>query len=406
MQNFIKTLCAGVALGLSACATTSAPIRNSIPIATPDPTPPIAQIPKTPPRTAVAPPLGAPAPSLIIPLYQSPLTALPHWAEADPRPALKAFQNSCLRWEKADPADFVDRYLPEYGTYRDWQPACELAKIMPVSGAKQFFEREFVPVRPRDQTGDGGLLTGYYQPEIMVRKIPTPEFSEPILSKPDTDAVRKLPRSALTAKSARVIAYGRPIDVFFMQVQGSGHMVFKDGRKIRAAYAANNGYDYASIGRVLIERGEVTKNQSSKGDIERWMKKAGPKKSRELMNQNKRYIFFAEQAITPGEGPVGAMQVPLSAMGSIAVDPRYHPYGTPAYLVVKLPQTPGDYRGTERGQLVIAQDTGKAIKGALRADLFFGSGDRAGQLAGVMKHKAQWMILLPRELVERETPIA
>jgi len=159
-----------------------------------------------------------------------------------------------------------------------------------------------------------------------------------------------------------------------MQIQGSGVLHFNDGEKLRAAYAANNGYSYTSIGRVLIDRGELTKDQASKKDIENWMIAAGPAKSRELMNENKRYIFFAPETILPGEGPKGAMRVPLTAMGSVAVDPRYHAYGTPLW---------------------VAQDTGKAIRGKLRGDLYFGSGFEAGDRAGVMKHPANWTVLLP-----------
>lgn len=381
---------------------------GAIIIANPDPAPSAVKIPKVPPSSAEAPPATSPAPEIIIPVYQSPLTALPYWNETDHGPAFLAFKNSCIRWADADPNSPVSKHLPAYGKFSDWQSACELAALLPDTSlaGKQFFEREFVPVRPKTLNKESGLLTGYYQPEIEVRTVPNAEFSEPILAKPKSERVRTAPRNALTSKSARVIAYGRPMDVFFMQIQGSGHIRFENGRSIRAAYAGNNGYPYNSIGRVLIKRGELTKDRSSKRDIENWMQKNGAVKSREVMNQNKRYIFFVEQAIKEGEGPMGAMRVPLSAMGSIAVDPRYHPYGTPAYLIVKLPQEPGDYRGVEQGRTVIAQDTGKAIRGALRADLYFGSGDKAGALAGVMKHKAAWMILLPRVLAERRAPVS
>jgi len=380
---------------------------NEIIAANPNPRPVTASIPKAPLTQSDAPPASSPAPEIIIPVYQSPLTALPYWNTGNHGPALSAFKNSCVRWADTNATDRVSQHLPEYGTFADWRQACELAALLPdtPAAAKQFFEREFVPVRPKTRNKETGLLTGYYQPEIDVRLFPTTEFSEPILAKPTSKSDQSKPRSAINAKTSRVIAYGRPMDVFFMQIQGSGHIRFENGRSVRAAYNGNNGHAYNSIGRVLINRGQLTKDRSSKRDIENWMQKNGPKKSREVMNQNKRYIFFVEQAIKEGEGPMGAMRVPLSAMGSIAVDPRYHPYGVPSYLIVKLPQTAGDYRGTEQGQLVVAQDTGKAIRGALRADLYFGSGDAAGSLAGVMKHNASWMILLPRALVERRSPV-
>jgi len=245
------------------------------------------------------------------------------------------------------------------------------------------------------------LLTGYYQPEISVRKISSGEFTEPILAVPKDKTKLKLPRSKVNANTSRVIAYGRPIDVFFMQIQGSGHLRYKDGRILRAGYAANNGQSYKSIGSVLIRRRELTKDQASKDSIEAWMKKAGPKRARELMNENPRYIYFKEQAIVEGEGPLGAMRLPLTAMGSMAVDPRYHPYGTVYYVTGKIPQSKGDYKGKESGLILVAQDTGKAIRGAKRGDLYFGSGDAAGDRAGVMKHKMKWLTLLPRRLAER-----
>ena len=220
----------------------------------------------------------------------------------------------------------------------------------------------------------------------------------------------KKPRSEINANSSRVIAYGRPIDVFFMQIQGSGRLRYPDGRSLRAAYAGNNGKPYTSIGRVLVERGEMKLSQASKQSIEAWMERNGPKKTRALMNENPRYIFFAEQSVAIDafgieEGPRGAMEVPLTEMGSIAVDPRYHPYGTLVWLETKLPQEGGDYKGKETGILVSAQDTGKAIRGALRGDLFFGAGDDAGNRAGVMKHDVRWKILVPKSIA-RSQPVS
>jgi len=165
---------------------------------------------------------------------------------------------------------------------------------------------------------------------------------------------------------------------------------------LRAAYAANNGQSYRSIGAVLVARGDMTLEQASKQAIADWMTRNGPAAARQLMNENPRYIYFTEQSIRAGEGPQGAMRVPLTGMGAIAVDPRYHPYGSLAWLNTTLPTQPGDFRGQPTGLLVTAQDTGGAIKGPLRADLFFGSGKDAGDRAGVQKHPVSWTILLPR----------
>lgn len=334
---------------------------------------------------------------------------LPDWADADTRPALTSFRRSCKSWVKADPDAFLNKNLPDYGTYRDWLPACAKAKFagQTKEGARAFFENEFALLSLKTLTDDSGILTGYYEPEIEVRLTPDQTFREPILAKPTNSAVLKKPRSQINANSSRVIAYGRPIDVFFMQIQGSGRLKYQDGRSLRAAYAANNGKPYTSIGRVLVERGEMKLSQASKQSIESWMEKNGPAKTRALMNENPRYIFFAEQSVAVDElgveeGPRGAMEVPLTEMGSIAVDPRYHPYGTLMWLETKLPQAGGDYRGEDTGLLVSAQDTGKAIRGALRGDLFFGAGDEAGERAGVMKHDVRWRVLVPKSIAKSQ----
>jgi len=330
---------------------------------------------------------------------------LPGWTEADTRPALSSFRRSCKSWVKADPDAFLNKNLPDYGTYRDWLPACAKVDLIGSSekAARDFFEEEFAPLSIKTLTEEAGTLTGYYEPEIEVRLKADSTFSEPILAKPTNPAVLRQPRSQIRATSSRVIAYGRPIDVFFMQIQGSGRLKYKDGRGLRAAYAANNGKPYKSIGRVLVERGEMKLSQASKQSIEAWMETHGPKQTRALMNENPRYIFFAEQSVAIDdfgieEGPRGAMEVPLTEMGSIAVDPRYHPYGSLMWLETTLPQEGGDYTGKETGLLVSAQDTGKAIRGPLRGDLFFGSGDEAGDRAGVMKHEVRWRLLVPKSI--------
>ena len=250
-------------------------------------------------------------------------------------------------------------------------------------------------------TSATGLLTGYYEPELEVRLLPTQEFHAPILAKPEDERTLNLPREKLSAISSRVIAYGRPIDVFFLQIQGSGRLRFKDGQLLRAGYAANNGKPYKSIGKILIERGELSKDQASKDSIEDWMEKNGRKAARDLMNENPRYIFFAEQSLGQNKGPRGAMQVPLTAMGSMAVDPRYYPYGMPIWVETRLPQKGRDFRGKAQSILLMAQDTGNAIKGPMRGDIFFGSGDAAGARAGVMKHQGRWAVFLPKALALR-----
>lgn len=413
---------------LSACATTQTPpaapsvpdivaaepptaaVETDAPPSTtrsdPDTTPsqPVPTTPLTaplPPEVVVVPDVGLGA--AVEPVMpeadggpSDPFLTLSGWSGADHTPALLAFKQSCKRLLKRAQTHPLHREHPALGNHGDWADVCRAANQ--ATDASLFFETHFVPMAV---STEAGLLTGYYEPEVDVRAVPDAIFSEPILAVPRSDGVRKRPRAELNAQSADVIAYGRPMDVFFLHVQGSGRLHFDDGRTVRAGYAANNGRPYRSIGRVLIDRGELTREQSAKRNIEQWMIKAGPEKSRALMNENPRYIFFSKQDIPDGQGPKGAMQVPLTAMGSIAIDPSQNPYGIPVWLETRLPTKARDYRGVETGLLVITQDTGSAIKGRHRGDLFFGAGPSAGARAGVMKHDARWTMLVPRTLAER-----
>lgn len=318
------------------------------------------------------------------------------------RPALAAFEKSCRVWARKNPNGYFNASRPDLGRVADWRAGCHEVQRAKKSSraARQFFETWFYPQSIRSDTESTGLITGYFRPAISVRRRPDSVYSEPILSAPKTDAARRLPRSRITADTAEVIGYGKPVDVFFMQIQGSGILNFRNGHRVRASYAANNGYPYTSIGGVLVRAGYMTKEQASKQAIEDWMAKAGPKSARMLMNENKRYIYFKAGDLIANDGPTGAMNVPITAMGSLAVDPAFHTYGVPIWLNVKLPSKPEDYRGVDTGLLVIAQDTGKAIKGLLRGDLYFGSGDDAGGRAGVMKHPGTWTVLLPASLMQ------
>ena len=333
----------GAAFLSTACTTVSKTPAPSGPAATTPPGPVViaAPLPTPPPAPIVQTPRPAPIEPPPEPVIQAParsgFAALPYWNTHDSRPALFAFARGCESWAKADPDAFLNANLPEYGRFGDWSTACQgaavLASIDPsAADSRNFFEAWFRPVTVTTASTAEGLLTGYYEPEVDVRLAPDAVFSEPILAKPKSDKALKLPRAKVNAATSRVIAYGRPIDVFFLQVQGSGRLKYADGRILRAAYAANNGHSYRSIGGVLINRGELTREQSSKQSIADWMERNGPKAARDLMNENPRYIYFAEQAIRPGEGPQGAMRVPLTGMGAIAVDPRYHPYGSLAGL--------------------------------------------------------------------------
>ena len=376
-----------------------APVSSSPPLISP---PPILPPPVSPP--SVSGPLRQPPNSVGAQNFQIAFSDyLPGWESADLRPAITAFARNCPIWDARDPQAVLMTEKAEFGDYAAWQALCNVLPPAPYNdaAARWFFESYFLPSNLLTSDRLDGLLTGYYEPEIDVRARLDGEFSEPILAKPSGDKLRQQTRANIYRNQVdyKVLAYGRPIDVFFMQVQGSGRIRFANGAVQRAAYGGNNGYKYKSIGGVLIRRGELTREQASKQSIEDWMTRAGTTAARNLMNENPRYIYFGLEDIAPGEGPNGSMRAPLTAMGSMAIDPKSRPYGVPVWLETTLPQFSGDYRGQRQSLLVIAQDSGNAIKGAARGDLFFGSGDAAGELAGVMKHDVTMTHLLPRSLV-------
>ncbi|MEE2565383.1 murein transglycosylase A [Hyphobacterium marinum] len=352
--------------------------------------------------------------------------ALPGWAEADPRPALGAFRRSCARLAALSDDTPLSPRVDYAGTAGEWRRACALSALDAGSAAaaREAFEAAFRPVAISAPDAVSGMITGYYEPEVDVRREPDSEFSQPLRARPDDLLTADLgafderlagqrivgraegrafipyrSRGEIEAQDAGTpLAWGRPIDVFFLQIQGSGRLVWDDGATARAAFAAHNGLPYTSIGRVLIDRGEMDLSDASKDGIEAWLEEAGPATARALFNENPRYAFFAIEPLDdPSLGPRGAAGISLTPMASIAADPAFHPFGVPVWLQASLPDAP-----TWAG-LVVTQDTGGAITGPLRADLFYGWGDTAERRAGSTRAQASWTVLLPVEIAERLT---
>ena len=185
------------------------------------------------------------------------------------------------------------------------------------------------------------------------------------------------------------------VDLFFLQVQGSGRVRLTDGRMVRLSYANQNGHPYRSIGRELVERGELTVEQASMQGIRTWVR-ANPVRAGALFNSNPSYVFFRESAVNGDEGPNGALGVPLTAGRSIAVDPRHVPLGAPVFLATTQPDSAAPLH-----RLMLAQDTGGAIRGVVRADYFWGFGAEAGDRAGKMRQQGQMWVILPPGAVPR-----
>lgn len=375
--------------------------------------PPPRRAPTTPPSQPAQP--AAPQPSALS-LSTVAFTDIPGWSSADLWPAMQAFQRHC---------DVVIRRAPttplngEYGgTAGDWQPACRQAVTIQYGQERWFFENFFYPARV---SGPGeAKLTAYFEPVVDASRDFQPPFTEPFLSRPvdmvtvdlgafadarQDDVLRGAPRSLtgritgdrvepypqrnnITPYEGQIIAFGHPADVYNLQIQGSGRLQFPDGSQVRAAFAAQNGYSWRSALGALYAMGEIT--SGSWRAFREWMDN-NPGREKEALDRDPSYVFFNEEVITdPAQGPKGAAGIPLTALGSIAVDPAYHPYGGIIFV-------DGEYNGAPFRRLLVAQDTGGAIRrGPLRGDIFFGSGDEAGAKAEQMNAPANWWTLLPR----------
>jgi membrane-bound lytic murein transglycosylase A len=300
------------------------------------------------------------------------------------------------------------------------------ADVASAAAARDFFAQRFRPLRVRgDGAGSAGFLTGYYEPLLHGALARTSEFTAPVLARPAdlvtfaageappgfdpalsgaqrlaNGALRAYPdRAAIEAAQEGPLLWLRdPVEVFMAQVQGSARVVLPDGSVVRLAYDGRNGQPYTSIGRLLLQSGEIAEADMSLSRLKAWLRANGlalGEKARNLMQRNRSYVFFKiEAAFDPSEGPTGGAGVALTPLRSIAVDRGVWSYGTPFWLDAHLP-----WRGpapTPFRRLTIAQDTGSAILGAARADLYFGGGDEAGARAGDIRHACAFTVLLPQ----------
>ncbi|WP_292052807.1 MULTISPECIES: MltA domain-containing protein [unclassified Brevundimonas] len=368
---------AGLALVLLAAACASSPKVPTLPYPGQPNVPPVNYPPaNVPPQTGPVPYPG-PQP------YGQPLTQLPGWEYEDHQGALRAYAEGC-------------------GVLRTPYQACQNAKSMmsryphpSAETARAFFEQWFVAVEVRNDDGSNGLLTSYFAPEYPARWIPDSEFDMPVLSRP-ANLASVGDRRAIEAGSAQsqALAWMRAEDLFFLQIQGSGNLTFPDGRRMRAAYAADNGQRFVGIARPMAERGLLPQNGTSGDAIRGWLARNRGPLAREVMQLNPRYIFFT---LAPDDGreAVGAANIPLHARRSIAVDPSKWSYGEAVWIEGdggNLRGARGSYRG-----LMMALDTGSAIRGQVRADLYMGTGDAAGAEAGTVRHPLRMWRLMPRQ---------
>ena len=342
-------------------------------------------------------------------LQKSSFTAIPGWDKDAVREAWPAFMNSCSTLIKRS----------------DWRAACTAAGQ--VNGddddaVRSFFETNFIPYKVFNADGsDTGLITGYYEPLLRGARKRGGPYQTALYRTPDdlltidlSSVYPDLKNMRLRGRLAgnKIVPYysraellqsgalnGKelvwvddPVEAFFLQVQGSGRVYLSDSKEtIRVAYADQNGHPYKSIGRYLVDKGEMQLSQASAQGIKGWIA-ANPARQNELFNANPSFVFFKEEKIIdPSKGPKGAMGLPLTAQRSIAIDPQHLPLGAPVFLDTTQPNS-----DVALQRLVMAQDTGGAIRGAVRADYFWGSGNEAGEKAGAMKQRGTMWVLLPK----------
>ncbi|HEX7775055.1 MAG TPA: MltA domain-containing protein [Parvibaculum sp.] len=337
------------------------------------------------------------------------------WSSDDQSASLLAFRRSCARIVELDGDALLDPKSSAsiYGTAGDWRAACEAAAhVAPGAGAaRAYFERWFAPVR----LGDSGasLFTGYYEPEMKGALAQGGPYQTPVIAMPPAFAAMRaagepLPTRAeiedmmasgkLDAAGVALVWLADPVDAFFLHVQGSGRVRLEDGRVMRLAFAAKNERPYTSIGKLLIERGAIAKDDVSMQTIRAWLE-AHPSEIHPLLRQNQSYIFFKrlDDGMDPALGPPGAEKVNLTPGRSLAVDRSLHPLGSLYWLDTTVPVAREDNAAPFR-RLMVAQDTGTAIRGLQRGDVFWGFGADAAEIAGRMKQPGELIALLPRSL--------
>ena len=346
------------------------------------------------------------------------------WDGDDHLAAYKAFIISCRRLAAVAGGVTKTRVVPPLDLVAVCRTALAAAEIKTKVAAKAFFERHFAPHAVAN-AGPAGLLTGYYEPVLAGSRAPTPKFRVAVHRRPPdlvnlVDETERSARSqglsharqtekgiapfatraeidqgALDGRGLELIYLADAVDKFFMQIQGSGRIRLPDGTMLRVTYDGKNGHPYTSIGRHLIDQNIIPADRMSLDALGDWLR-ANPEIGRQVMWQNRSYVFFRELSAAEAAGPLGALDIPLTEGRSLAVDTAYHALGLPVFVTAPtLEHAAGTGKFGFR-RLMIAQDVGSAIKGPERGDIYFGSGAAAGRRAGTTKHPGTFHVLLPK----------
>lgn len=389
----------------------------------------LSQLQESPTAIAVQGPVpAAPAvpPEDRLVLAPSSFAELADWPADDLSQALPALLGSCIGSPKEGSGESLGTILAAHPDV--WRDLCRQAAMLPAGDAaamRRFLEANFSPWRVTNHGEPDGLFTGYYEPELQGARRKKPPFVHPVYLAPHDQLVvdlgdfkrdlagrkitgmmrggtfrpywdrAEIERGALAGRGLEMLWVDDPVALFFLQIQGSGRVVLADGTIVRIGYAGQNGHDYTAIGKVLVERGELTRDEVSLQSIRHWLR-AHPDQADEVMRANRSYVFFR---VLPG-APVGAAGVELTPGRSLAVDTRFLPFGLPLWLESTVPALPETGRSEEvpLRRLVVPQDRGGAIKGPVRGDLFWGAGAEAEAIAGRMKQPGRLWLLWPKAL--------
>ncbi len=343
------------------------------------------------------------------------------WKDDDQAEAFSSFFNSCSAILQGTKAMRAAR--PIYGGLYQ---ACGKAAALAAGGkpdtatARQFFEDNFKPVRILPPlhtygyyTGADGFYTGYYEPEVAGSRVKTGEFTVPLYGVPAKLAGKKsrifsqydrgeIEKGAIAGKNLEICWVKNPVDAFFAQIQGSTRVKLDDGELLRLNYIASNGKPYTPVGRILIDQGVFTPQEMSMDKIREYME-AHPDEGKALREKNRSFVFFSKTALAPHDECLGAQGIALTPGRSIAVDPTIHVYGTPIWIDAKLPLK-SDAPEDAFQRLVIAQDTGSAIRGPARADIYFGHGPDVPTVAGRIKQFGKFVMLVPQGVAMKGEP--
>jgi membrane-bound lytic murein transglycosylase A len=361
---------------------------------------------------------------------------LPGWRKDSHAEVLTAFVKSCdLIRNQRDGRSFGGKRIA--GEVVDWRAICaEAASIQELepgnnATARAFFEKWFSPFRATNNGNPTGLFTGYYEPILRGSRTRSGTYSFPLYRRPKSlvtvdlglfyddlrgrriigkvqdgkvkpfDDRASINAGALDGQDLEIVWVDDPVDAFFLHIQGSGLVVLDDGSVLRLGYAAQNGRAYRSVGRELIHRRILKREDVSLEAIQAWMR-TNPRRGQALMEKNPSYIFFRE---LDGDGPIGAQEVALTALRSLAVDRRFIPLGVPIWLDTTVPSNNRREPPRPMQRLFIAQDTGGAIRGPVRGDIYWGTGPGPGAVAGRMKYDGEYFLLLPRFLDRGRLPL-